>query len=82
VDLVLGRQAPDEQSDQYRSFVRPRTGEFTQQMCAVGVVLRGASFALRKYAATLGQARLFGAGFAGSLLVTPFLFGTAVGGIV
>ena len=33
-------------------------------LALLGIVLRGASFAFRKYAATLGQARLFGAVFA------------------
>jgi cytochrome d ubiquinol oxidase subunit II len=47
----------------------------------LGIVLRGASFAFRKYAATLGQARLFGAIFATSSLVTPFFLGTVAGGI-
>ena len=46
-----------------------------------GIVLRGASFAFRKYAATLGQARVFGAAFAGSSLITPFFFGTVAGAI-
>ncbi|MQW77025.1 cytochrome d ubiquinol oxidase subunit II [Nocardioides sp. dk4132] len=46
-----------------------------------GIVLRGASFAFRKYAATIGQARLFGAVFAGSSLITPFFFGTVAGAI-
>jgi cytochrome d ubiquinol oxidase subunit II len=50
-------------------------------LALAGIVLRGASFALRKYAATFGLARLFGAVFAGSSLITPFFFGTAVGGI-
>ncbi len=47
----------------------------------LGIVLRGASFAFRKYAATLAQARLFGAVFAGSSLITPFFFGTVAGAI-
>ena len=47
----------------------------------LGIVLRGASFAFRKYSATLGQARLFGAVFAGSSSVTPFFFGTVAGAI-
>lgn len=47
----------------------------------LGIVLRGASFAFRKYAATLGQARLFGAIFATSSVVTPFFLGTVAGGI-
>lgn len=47
----------------------------------LGIVLRGAAFAFRKYAATLGQARLFGVIFAGSSLVTPFFLGTVAGAI-
>jgi cytochrome d ubiquinol oxidase subunit II len=42
-------------------------------------VLRGASFAFRKYAASFRQARLFGAVFAGSSLITPFFLGTVAG---
>jgi cytochrome bd ubiquinol oxidase subunit II len=47
----------------------------------LGIVLRGASFAFRKYSASLGQARLFGAVFAGSSAVTPFFLGTVAGAI-
>jgi cytochrome d ubiquinol oxidase subunit II len=47
----------------------------------LGIVLRGAAFAFRKYAATLAQARLFGVVFAGSSLITPFFLGTVAGGI-
>lgn len=47
----------------------------------LGIVLRGASFAFRKYAATLGQARLFGAIFAVSSVITPFFLGAVAGGI-
>ena len=50
-------------------------------LALLGIVLRGASFAFRKYAATLGQARLFGAVFAGSSLITPFFLGTVAGAI-
>ena len=50
-------------------------------LALLGIVLRGASFAFRKYAATLGQARLFGVVFAGSSLITPFFLGTVVGAI-
>lgn len=46
-----------------------------------GIVLRGASFAFRKYAGTLGQARLFGVVFATSSILTPFFLGAAAGGI-
>jgi cytochrome d ubiquinol oxidase subunit II len=50
-------------------------------LALAGIVLRGASFAFRKYAATMGQARLFGAVFAGSSLITPFFLGTVAGAI-
>jgi cytochrome d ubiquinol oxidase subunit II len=47
----------------------------------LGIVLRGASFAFRKYSATLGQARLFGIVFAGSSLITPFFLGAVAGAV-
>ena len=50
-------------------------------LALLGIVLRGAAFAFRKYAGTLGQARLFGAVFAGSSLITPFFLGTVAGAI-
>ena len=50
-------------------------------LALLGIVLRGASFAFRKYAGTLGQARLFGVVFAGSSLITPFFLGAAAGAI-
>ena len=50
-------------------------------MALLGIVLRGASFAFRKYAATLSQARLFGAVFAVSSVITPFFLGAVVGAI-
>ena len=50
-------------------------------LALLGIVLRGAGFAFRKYAATLGQARLFGVVFAGSSLITPFFLGAVVGAI-
>ena len=46
-----------------------------------GIVLRGASFAFRKYSETFAQARLFGAIFAASSLITPFFLGAAAGAI-
>lgn len=62
------------------SFVAATTTLFIPLMLALaGIVLRGASFAFRKYAATMAQARLFGAVFAGSSLITPFFFGTVAG---
>lgn len=50
-------------------------------LALVGIVLRGASFAFRKYAATLWQARLFGSVFASSSVVTPFFLGCVAGAI-
>ena len=50
-------------------------------LALAGIVLRGASFAFRKYAATFTQARLFGAIFGGSSLITPFFLGTVAGAI-
>lgn len=50
-------------------------------LALLGIVLRGASFAFRKYAETLGQARLFGTVFAVSSVLTPFFLGTVAGGI-
>ena len=50
-------------------------------MALAGIVLRGASFAFRKYSATLAQARLFGILFAGSSLITPFFLGCVAGAI-
>lgn len=50
-------------------------------LALLGIVLRGASFAFRKYAGTLGQARLFGAVFATSSLITPFFLGAVAGAI-
>ncbi|HWJ09489.1 MAG TPA: cytochrome d ubiquinol oxidase subunit II [Nocardioides sp.] len=47
----------------------------------LGIVLRGASFAFRKYAETLGQARLFGIVFAASSIITPFFLGAVAGAI-
>jgi cytochrome d ubiquinol oxidase subunit II len=50
-------------------------------LALLGIVLRGAAFAFRKYAATLAQARIFGAVFAGSSLITPFFLGAVAGAI-
>ncbi|MCW2794560.1 cytochrome d ubiquinol oxidase subunit II [Nocardioides sp.] len=50
-------------------------------LALLGIVLRGASFAFRKYSATLGQARLFGIVFAGSSLITPFFLGAVAGAV-
>ncbi|MGW1753606.1 cytochrome d ubiquinol oxidase subunit II [Streptomyces mirabilis] len=50
-------------------------------LAAVGLVLRGAGFALRKPARRLAGRRVYGAVFAVSSLLTPFFLGAAVGGI-
>ncbi|AVV44575.1 cytochrome BD oxidase subunit II [Streptomyces sp. P3] len=50
-------------------------------LAAVGIVLRGAGFALRKPAQRLAGRRLYGAVFAVSSLVTPFFLGVAAGGV-
>ncbi|HJQ05734.1 MAG TPA: cytochrome d ubiquinol oxidase subunit II [Nocardioides sp.] len=50
-------------------------------LALLGIVLRGASFAFRKFAATLHQARLFGVVFASSSFITPFFLGASAGGI-
>jgi cytochrome d ubiquinol oxidase subunit II len=64
------------------AFAAATTTLFIPLMLALaGIVLRGASFAFRKYAETFRQARLFGAIFAGSSLITPFVFGTVAGAI-
>ncbi|MFF2130649.1 cytochrome d ubiquinol oxidase subunit II [Streptomyces olivochromogenes] len=50
-------------------------------LAAVGLVLRGAGFALRKPMRRLARRRVYGAVFAVSSLLTPFFLGAAVGGI-
>ncbi|MEY9848014.1 cytochrome d ubiquinol oxidase subunit II [Streptacidiphilus sp. MAP5-3] len=50
-------------------------------LAAVGLVLRGAGFALRKPTTRLARRRLYGAVFAVSSLVTPFFLGAAIGGV-
>ncbi len=50
-------------------------------LAAVGLVLRGAGFALRKPTRRLARRRIYGAAFALSSLLTPFFFGTVIGGI-
>src|SRR5215217_3694498 len=48
---------------------------------ALGIILRGAAFAVRGQAATLVEARALGALFASSSLLVPFCLGAALGGI-
>jgi cytochrome bd ubiquinol oxidase subunit II len=50
-------------------------------IAALGIVLRGASFAFRKSVVTLPFRRVFGGGFAISSVIVPFCFGAIVGGI-
>jgi cytochrome d ubiquinol oxidase subunit II len=64
------------------SFAAVTTTLFVPLVLALaGIVLRGAAFAFRKYAPSLGQARLYGAVFAGSSLITPFFLGTVAGAL-
>ena len=64
------------------AFAAAMTTLFIPMMLALaGIVLRGAGFAFRKYAETYAQARLFGAIFAGSSLITPFFLGTVAGAV-
>ncbi|MFJ8490086.1 cytochrome d ubiquinol oxidase subunit II [Streptomyces sp. NPDC094038] len=50
-------------------------------LAAVGIVLRGAGFALRRPVQRLAGRRLYGAVFAVSSLLTPFFLGAAAGGV-
>ncbi len=50
-------------------------------IAAIGIILRGAAFAFRKWAATLGRRRALGATFAASSILTPFFLGTVAGGV-
>ena len=47
----------------------------------IGIIFRGAAFALRGQAATIGEARGLGATFALASLLVPFFLGTVLGGI-
>lgn len=50
-------------------------------LALLGIVLRGATFAFRKYAPTITSARLYGIVFAASSVVTPFFLGAVVGAV-
>jgi len=50
-------------------------------LAALGIILRGAAFAVRGEAATIAEARALGAVFALASVLTPFFLGAAVGGI-
>ena len=50
-------------------------------IAALGIVLRGASFAFRKGVVTVGTRRIFGAAFAASSVLVPYCMGAIAGGI-
>jgi cytochrome d ubiquinol oxidase subunit II len=50
-------------------------------LASLGIILRGTAFAVRGQAATLAEARTFGAVFAASSVMVPFFLGAALGGI-
>jgi cytochrome d ubiquinol oxidase subunit II len=50
-------------------------------LAAVGIILRGAAFAVRGEAATIAEARALGATFALSSLLVPFFLGCAIGAV-
>jgi cytochrome bd ubiquinol oxidase subunit II len=50
-------------------------------LAALGIIFRGAAFAMRGHAATIKEARGLGALFALSSVLIPFFLGAAVGGI-
>jgi cytochrome d ubiquinol oxidase subunit II len=50
-------------------------------LAAVGIILRGTTYALRGWAEQRGEERLVGAIFGISSLLTPFALGAAIGGI-
>ena len=50
-------------------------------LAGLGIVLRGSAFAFRKSAPRVAQARVFGAVFAASSVITPFFLGAIAGAI-
>jgi cytochrome bd ubiquinol oxidase subunit II len=50
-------------------------------LAAVGIIFRGTAFALRGQAATIGEARVLGATFALSSVLTPFFLGATIGAV-
>jgi cytochrome d ubiquinol oxidase subunit II len=50
-------------------------------LAGLGIVARGSAFAFRKFAPTIATARIFGALFALSSVVTPFLLGAIAGAV-
>lgn len=50
-------------------------------LAGLGIVARGSAFAFRKFAPSFATARLFGALFAGSSVLTPFVLGAIAGAV-
>ncbi len=50
-------------------------------LAAIGIIFRGAAFALRGHAATIREARFLGGLFALASVLIPFFLGAAIGGI-
>jgi cytochrome bd ubiquinol oxidase subunit II len=50
-------------------------------LAALGIIFRGAAFALRGQASTIAEARALGALFASSSVLIPFCLGATIGGI-
>jgi cytochrome d ubiquinol oxidase subunit II len=50
-------------------------------LAAIGIIFRGAAFALRGQAATIREARVLGALFALSSVLIPYFLGAAIGGV-
>jgi cytochrome bd ubiquinol oxidase subunit II len=50
-------------------------------LAAVGIIFRGAAYALRGEAASISEARVLGAVFALSSVLTPFFLGCAIGAV-
>jgi cytochrome d ubiquinol oxidase subunit II len=50
-------------------------------LAALGIIFRGAAFAFRGHAATIGEARFFGAMFSSASVLVPFCLGAGLGGI-
>ena len=57
------------------------TLSFPLFLAALGVIFRGAAFALRGQAATISEARVLGGIFAFSSVLVPFFLGAALGGV-
>jgi cytochrome d ubiquinol oxidase subunit II len=50
-------------------------------LAALGIILRGAAFALRGHAATIREARVLGGVFALASVLVPFFLGATIGGV-